>query len=301
METSFGRLATEHSNPSTKNLHELSTIQMVQLMNDLDAQVPLAVARAQTQIAQAVDLAVKSVSQGGRLVYIGAGASGRMAALDAGECPGTFGVTPDTVISVLPKGKAARFCVIDDPEDSDRQAREDLMEISLFKKDLVIALAASGRTPYAVGALLYAKEVGCKTVSIACNENAPLSQYGDVAVEVLTGPELLTGSTRLKAGTAQKLIVNMISTLTMTKLGKVYQNYMVDVKITNEKLLHRALRMIQEITGVCEEQAENYLQQAGGHVKTALVMILGDCSPIQAAKRLKLAQGFVGKAIETHN
>ena len=267
-------LDTEQRNQNTKNIDQLSTLEVLEKINAEDATVPLAIKKVLPAIEKIVNLAYASIKEGGKVIYVGAGTSGRLGILDASECPPTYGVSPEMFQGLIAGGKDAIFKAKEGAEDSLTLAQKDLEEIHLNKNDLVIGIAASGRTPYVIGALQYAKKVGASTASIACSSHARISQYADAPVEVITGAEVICGSTRMKAGTAQKLVLNMISTTTMIKLGKVYQNYMVDVQPTNEKLKTRAIHMIQEITGVSDEKAQALYKESHAHVKVAIVMAL---------------------------
>jgi len=248
-------------------------------------------------IQQVVAQVIQSFQSGGRLIYIGAGTSGRLGVLDAAECVPTFGVSPKMVVGLIAGGERALIKAVEGAEDSKTLAVEDLQALQLTPNDTVIGIAASGRTPYVIGGLDYAREIGAATAALSCNKQAIISQHADLRIEVETGPEVLTGSTRLKAGTAQKLVLNMISTAAMIGVGKVYQNLMVDVQSTNEKLEVRAKRMIVEATGVDLETAARYFTSANGHVKTAIVMILADVSYPEAVERLQRAHGFVRDAL----
>lgn len=267
-------LDTEQRNQNTKNIDQLSTLEVLEKINAEDATVPVAIKKVLPAIEKIVDLAYTAVKAGGRVIYVGAGTSGRLGILDASECPPTYGVSPEMFQGIIAGGKEAIFKAKEGAEDSLTLAQKDLEEIHLSKNDLVVGIAASGRTPYVIGALQYAQKIGASTASIACSSHAKISQYADAPVEVITGAEVICGSTRMKAGTAQKLILNMISTTTMIKLGKVYQNYMVDVQPTNEKLKSRATHMIQEITGVSKEEAQALYKESNAHVKVAIVMAL---------------------------
>ena len=290
-------LRTETRNPRTVELDQMSVEQLLQVMNSEDRKVPDAIARAIPEIAQAVDLVVRSLRSGGRLVYLGAGTSGRLGVLDAVECPPTFGTPPDLVIGLLAGGEEAMFHAVEGAEDSTELAVDDLRRIGLSSADVLVGIAASGRTPYVIAGLAHARQVGAATVSIACNPGADVSHAAHVAIELDNGPEVLTGSTRLKAGTSQKLVLNMISTAAMVRLGKVYGNLMVDVRPTNEKLVDRAVRIVAEATGCPEDEAAHALAESGQHAKTAIVMILRGVGAGDARDRLARADGFVRQAI----
>lgn len=289
--------ATESSNPLTRELDAMSVADILRVMNDEDAGVAAAVAVAIPQIVRAVDLAVAALSAGGRLVYLGAGTSGRLGVLDAAECPPTFGTDPAQVVGLLAGGPEAMFRAVEGAEDSRRLGADDLAAIGLTDRDVVVGLAASGRTPYVLGGLDHARGVGAATVAVSCTPNAQISGHADVAIEVDNGPEVLTGSTRLKAGTSQKLVLNMISTATMVRLGKVYGNLMVDVRPSNEKLVARAVRIVRAATDCDEPTARQALDEADGHAKTAIVAILCGVDAATARERLSAGSGFVREAV----
>ena len=291
------KLATERRNEKTMRLDDMSVEDMLTVMNAEDQTVAAVIQQEIPVIKQVVDRVIQSFQAGGRLIYIGAGTSGRLGVLDAAECVPTFGVSPDMVVGLIAGGERALIKAVEGAEDSKTLAVEDLQTLQLTANDTVIGIAASGRTPYVIGGLDYAREVGATTAALSCNKQAAISEHADFRIEVETGPEVLTGSTRLKAGTAQKLVLNMISTAAMIGVGKVYQNLMVDVQSTNEKLEIRAKRMIVEATGVELETAARYFTSANGHVKTAIVMILADVSYTEAVERLQRAHGFVRDAL----
>ncbi|MBB6450531.1 N-acetylmuramic acid 6-phosphate etherase [Geomicrobium halophilum] len=294
----FNNLTTEARNPMTMNLDEMSISEVLYTMNEEDQGVPKVVKGAIPKIEVLVKEVVQSLKGGGRLIYVGAGTSGRLGVLDAVECPPTFGVPSSTVIGQIAGGDAAFTKAKEGAEDSKEAGQKDLKQLSLTSKDVVIGLAASGRTPYVIGALQYAQTCGAVTGSVSCNVSATVSEYADYSIEVDTGAEVLTGSTRLKAGTAQKLVLNMISTSAMIGVGKIYENLMVDVKATNNKLIQRSHNIIMEATGVDEKTAARAFHQSGQHVKTAIVMILADISETEAKSRLTEANGFIKKAIQ---
>ncbi|EEL35978.1 N-acetylmuramic acid 6-phosphate etherase [Bacillus cereus Rock3-28] len=290
-------LSTEHRNEKTTNLDEMSIKEVLQSMNEEDRTVALAVEKEIEHIEKVVQTVIKSFEEEGRLIYIGAGTSGRLGILDAVECPPTFG-TDDKMVQGFIAGELKAFTkAVEGAEDREELAEEDLKSIGLNEKDTVIGIAASGRTPYVIGGLKYAHSVGASTASISCNKNAEISKYAKLNVEVETGAEILTGSTRLKAGTAQKLVLNMISTASMIGVGKVYKNLMVDVQSTNEKLVERSKRIIVEATGVSYEVAAKYYEKANRNVKVAIVMVLLQCEYGEALEKLKEAKGFVKKAL----
>ena len=275
----------------------MSELEIVTVMNEEDARVPLAIAKCLPQIAQAAAWAVEAFEQGGRLFYMGAGTSGRLGVLDAAECPPTFGVPQGMVVGLIAGGEKAFIVAVEGAEDSRELAVQDLQSHHLTAKDFVVGIAASGRTPYVLGGLDYARSVGCHTAAIACNPGSAVGKAADLAIEVNCGPEVLTGSTRLKSGTAQKLILNMISTASMVRIGKAYQNLMVDVMQTNEKLHTRAENIVMDATGVERSVARHAIDEAKGSVKTAITMLLADCDAAEAARRLEASHGHVREAI----
>lgn len=290
---------TEAQNPRTRRLDAMSVEELLRVMNAEDARVPDAVARQIPQIARAVELVVQALRAGGRLIYLGAGTSGRLGVLDAAECPPTFGTDPGQVVGLLAGGQGAMFRAAEGAEDRAQDGVRDLTELGLTDRDVVVGIAASGRTPYVIGGLDHARAAGAATVSIACNPGAEVSRHAQVAIELDNGPEVLTGSTRLKAGTSQKLVLNMISTAAMVGLGKVYGNLMVDLRPTNEKLLARAVRIVREATDCDEDTARAALAAADHHAKTAIVAILCGISADAARDRLAAADGFVRGAVDT--
>ncbi|MET8358935.1 N-acetylmuramic acid 6-phosphate etherase [Micromonospora sp. NPDC005171] len=290
-------LGTETRNDKTSDLDRMSPTELLLAMNDEDRTVADAVRRAVPDIAAAVDVIVASLRQGGRLIYLGAGTSGRIGMLDAVEIPPTFGTTPDRVVGLLAGGARAFGVAVEGAEDDPTRAVADLDEVGLTARDTVVGLAASGRTPYVVGGLDHARARGAATVSVACNTDAVTSRHADVAIEVPTGPEVLTGSTRLKAGTAEKLVCNMLSTATMARLGKVYGNLMVDMNATNEKLVDRARRIVAEAADTDLDTAARALAAAHGHAKTAIVLLLANCTAEEAAARLRAADDDVRAAV----
>lgn len=292
---------TETRNPSSANFDQLSTIEMVRLMNQSDALVPLAVAAVLPQIAQAVDWTVAALENGGRLFTMGAGTSGRLAVLDAVELLPTFSLPPGQVIPLLAGGTEAMFHSIEGMEDDPEQGRADLAAHDFHARDLLLTVAASGRTPYALGGLAYAKELKAKSIALVCNNESAMAAAADCAIEVVVGPEVLTGSTRLKAGTSQKMVLNMISTCAMAKRGKVFGNLMVDVRPSNEKLRLRAVRIVREATGREKAVAQGLLEEAQWDVKTAVVMGLMGVDAAAARARLDNANGYVRAAIDSGN
>lgn len=297
MKIMLEKLATERRNQRTMELDDMTVEEILTVMNEEDQSVAGVIRQEIPVIKQVVAQVIQSFQAGGRLIYIGAGTSGRLGVLDAAECVPTFGVSPKMVVGLIAGGERALIKAVEGAEDSKTLAIEDLQALKINANDTVIGIAASGRTPYVIGGLDYAREIGAATAALSCNKEAIISQHADFRIEVETGPEVLTGSTRLKAGTAQKLVLNMISTAAMIGVGKVYQNLMVDVQSTNEKLEVRAKRMIVEATGVDLETAARYFTSANGHVKTAIVMILADVSYPEAVERLQRAHGFVRDAL----
>lgn len=298
MSLSLKNMSTETRNQNTMNLDTMTPLELVTVMNQEDTKVPEAIKPALPNIAQCVSWAIESIESGGRIIYMGAGTSGRLGVLDAVECPPTFGVAPEMVVGLIAGGERAFVKAVEGAEDSRQLGHDDLANIHLEKRDIVIGIAASGRTPYVLGGLAYAQEVGCHTVAISCNPGSAIGEAAELAIEVVPGPEVLTGSTRLKAGTCQKLILNMISTATMVSTGKAYQNLMVDVMQTNEKLHVRAQNIVMEATGVDREVAKQKIAQANGSAKTAITMILADCDLEEATARLEKAKGHVRAAIQ---
>ena len=291
-------LVTEQRNLNSMHVDSLSALEIVQLMNQEDKQVPLAIEKCLPQIAQAVECIVAAFQQGGRLVYIGAGTSGRLGVLDASECPPTFGVSPEMVKGIIAGGERALRHPIEGAEDSKEQAVVDLQTIHFSSKDVLVGIAASGRTPYVIGALEYAKSLGSVTVSIASNPNSAMANIVDIAIDTVVGSEVLTGSSRLKSGTAQKLVLNMLTTASMILMGKCYQNLMVDVQASNEKLKARAIRIVMQATDCDKALAEETLKQADQNAKLAIMMILSGLDRAQAEALLEKHQGKLQLALK---
>ena len=291
-------LITEQRNPNSMHVDSLSALEIVQLMNEEDKQVPLAIEKCLPQIAQAVERTVAAFQQGGRLVYIGAGTSGRLGVLDASECPPTFGVSPEMVKGIIAGGERALRHPIEGAEDSKAQAVFDLQTIHFSSKDVLVGIAASGRTPYVIGSLEYAKSLGSVTVSIASNPNSAMANIVDIAIDTVVGPEVLTGSSRLKSGTAQKLVLNMLTTASMILMGKCYQNLMVDVQASNEKLKARAIRIVMQATDCDKALAEETLKQADQNAKLAIMMILSGLDRAQAEALLEKHHGKLQLALK---
>ncbi len=293
----LNNMMTETRNPDTMHLDEMSALEIVTAMNREDRKVPEGIEPVLPQIAAVVETVEAAFRNGGRLFYLGAGTSGRLGVLDASECPPTFGVEPGMVVGLIAGGDRALRFPIEGAEDSRELGRKDLEEHDLCARDVVVGIAASGRTPYVLGALDYARSIGCKTAAIACNKGSAVGQAADIAIEAQVGPEVLTGSTRLKAGTAQKMILNMITTGAMVRIGKAYQNLMVDVVQSNEKLETRAENIVMAATGVERSQARQTIDAAGGKVKLAITMILTGRDVEQAAQLLEEAGGRVRDAL----
>ena len=291
-------LITEQRNSNSMHVDSLSALEIVQLMNEEDKQVPLAIEKCLPQIAQAVERIVAAFQQGGRLVYIGAGTSGRLGVLDASECPPTFGVSPEMVKGIIAGGERALRHPIEGAEDSKTQAVVDLQTIQFSSKDVLVGIAASGRTPYVIGALEYAKSLGSVTVSIASNPNSAMANIVDIAIDTVVGPEVLTGSSRLKSGTAQKLVLNMLTTASMILMGKCYQNLMVDVQASNEKLKARAIRIVMQATDCDKALAEETLKLADQNAKLAIMIILSGLDRAQAEALLEKHHGKLQLALK---
>jgi len=294
----FGALITEQRNPKSMQLDAMSTLQILELINDEDGTVAGGVRRALSEIARATELVTESIRNGGRVFYVGAGTSGRIGSLDASEWRPTFGTDPDLVQVLIAGGSSATVDAASGFEDDAELGARDVKSRGVRRGDMVVGLAASGRTPYVIGALRAARSAGAATVGICCNPDAPMTTVVDVAIVAIVGPEVLTGSTRMKAGTAQKLILNMISTAAMVRLGKVYSNLMVDMAPANKKLLDRARRIVAEAASIPIGEAAKVLEAAGGRVKLTIVMAVLRCDLKDAEQRLERAGGFVRKALE---
>lgn len=292
-------LTTESRNSSSLNIDKVSTLDMVKIINNEDKKVSLAVEKELVKIAEAIDGIVSGMQKGGRLIYIGAGTSGRLGILDASECPPTYGVSEELVQGIIAGGTEAIFRAKEGAEDSKELAIEDLKSKNITENDTIVGLAASGRTPYVIGGLEYANKIGALTVSITCNANSEVAKVSKVSIAPVVGAEVVTGSTRMKAGTAQKLVLNMLSTGTMIKLGKVYGNLMVDVRATNKKLVERAKKIVCEATGVDREVAEKVLKETNYDVKLSILMILTGLDINEAKEKLTQNKGYIAKAMET--
>jgi N-acetylmuramic acid 6-phosphate etherase len=293
----LAKLLTEQRNPASTELDSLSTTEILKLINSQDKLVALAVEHEIPYIASAVEIIVSAFRNGGRLIYVGAGTSGRLGVVDASECPPTFGTEPGMVRGLIAGGNAAMFQAQEGAEDNENQAVTDMDELSLTGNDVVCGIAASRRTPYVVRAVARAREVGASTLYVTTNPRSSFNLEVDVAICPEVGPEVLMGSTRMKSGTAQKLVLNMLTTASMVKLGKVYENMMVDLQLTNKKLEERAKRIVMTVAGVDYDTAADTLAKAGGHVKTAIVMLVAKVGKGEASKRIREADGFVRAAI----
>jgi len=292
------QLVSEERNPRTMGIDLMATPEIVKTINAEDRLVPEAVGKTLPQVAQAVDKIVEAFGKGGRLVYIGAGTSGRLGVLDASECPPTFGVPPTMVVGVIAGGLGALVSAVEGAEDNAEGGAADLRAIDLTNRDVVVGIAVSGRTPYVIGALNYAKSLGAVTVGLTCNPDSAIAGLADISIAPLVGAEVVTGSTRLKSGTAQKLVLNMLSTASMIRIGKTYQNLMVDVRTSNEKLLARAVRIVMQATDCPEQVAEAALERTGNDVKLAILTILTGLDVAEARTAMAGAGGFLRRALE---
>lgn len=298
MKINLNGLTTESRNINTMDIDKVSTVEMLKKINNEDKNVPLAVEKEIPQIAKLIEESVQRMKKGGRIIYIGAGTSGRLGVLDASECPPTYGVSAEIVQGVLAGGEEAMFRAKEGAEDSEELAIKDLKDRNLNENDIVIGIAASGRTPYVIGGLKYAREIGALTASIACNESSAISREAEIEIAPVVGAEAVTGSTRMKSGTAQKLVLNMISTGVMIKLGKVYENLMVDVKATNEKLVERSKKIVMEATGASREEAEEKLNETDFDVKLSIFIILSELNKDEAKEILERNNGYIAKALQ---
>lgn len=294
----LGKLSTEQRNPNTAQIDSVSTLEMVRLINEEDKKVALAVEQVLPEIAQAIDLIAAQFKRGGRLFYIGAGTSGRLGILDASECPPTYGVDFGMVVGLIAGGDGAIRKAVEGAEDSRELGMNDLKAHNFNVEDVLVGLAASGRTPYVIGGLTYAKTLGAHTIAIACTQHSQIGSLAEIAIEPLPGPEVVTGSTRMKAGTAQKLVLNMLSTGAMIKIGKVYGNLMVDVQASNEKLVERCKRIVCEATGVDRPRAEELLNLTRYDVKLAILIQKTGLAPEAATQLLQQAEGYLQQAID---
>lgn len=299
MRTNLDNLVTEKVNQSTNNIDKVSTLEMVAMINEEDKKVAFAVEKELPQIAKAVDTIVQAFEKGGRLIYVGAGTSGRLGVLDAAECPPTYGVSYEMVQGIIAGGKEAIFKAQEGAEDNLELCAEDLRKIKFTPNDVLVGIAASGRTPYVIGGLNYANSIGAATVAVTCNPDSEISKIAKISIAPVVGPEVVSGSTRMKSGTAQKMVLNILTTGSMIKLGKVYHNLMVDVKASNEKLLERAKRLVVEATGASREEAEKILVENEYDVKLSIMMIKSGLSKEEASELLSLNKGFISRALES--
>ncbi|BCR27272.1 N-acetylmuramic acid 6-phosphate etherase [Aeromonas caviae] len=295
MTIDLSSMITETRNPASVEIDQLSTLEMLRVINQEDQQVALAVGQLLPEIARAVDAIAAAFGKGGRLVYIGAGTSGRLGILDASECPPTYGVSAEQVIGLIAGGHKAILQAVENAEDDAELGARDLKNIQFCANDVLVGIAASGRTPYVLGAMAHASAVGATVCSISCNPGSPLARAADISMVAVVGPEIVTGSSRMKAGTAQKLILNMLSTGAMIRTGKVYGNLMVDVEATNAKLVERQKRIVMEATDCDRTTAERALAEADNHCKTAIVMILAGLTADEARHRLQSSNGFISQ------
>jgi N-acetylmuramic acid 6-phosphate etherase len=291
-------MTTEASNPDSVDLDRLDTLELVQLINAEDAKVAAAVGEAATPIAAAIDVIAARLASGGRLIYVGAGTSGRLGVLDAAECPPTFNADPEQVIGLIAGGPSALTNAVEGAEDSPELAIEDLQAIDLSEKDAVVGIAASGQTPYVLAALDHARSIGAAAIGFACNQGAAIEEHADIMITVVAGPEVLAGSTRMKAGTATKMVLNMLTTGAMVRLGKTYGNLMVDLQATNAKLVTRTVGILQKLSGLTATDAEALLQSCDGELKTAIVCNKLDLSPDAARTKLDAASGRLRLALD---
>jgi N-acetylmuramic acid 6-phosphate etherase len=298
MKLDLSQMITEGRNLASQNIDELSTEAMLRVINDEDKKVALAVEAIVPQIAAAVDAICAAFQAGGRLIYCGAGTSGRLGILDASECPPTFGTPREQVIGLIAGGHTAILQAVENAEDNREQGAQDLKDIHFSRHDVLVGIAASGRTPYVLGALAYANELGATTVSLTCNPGSAMSQVAAIALTPVVGPEVVTGSSRMKAGTAQKLVLNMLTTGSMIRSGKVYGNLMVDVEATNQKLVQRQVNIVMQATDCGEATASAALTACGGHCKTAILMVLADLAADEAKALLSQHQGFIRQALQ---
>ena len=291
------KIDTEQQNKNTINLDQMSVREALTVMNQEDKKVAKAIEKVLPEIEKSVHVIIEKFNVGGRLIYIGAGTSGRLGVLDAAECPPTFGAPKEQVVGIIAGGEKAFTEAIEGSEDNIEMGKEDLEKIGLTKNDVVVGLAASGRTPYVIGALEYANSLQAPTVAIACTRESEIGQVANIAIEATPGPEVLTGSTRLKAGTTQKLILNMLSTISMVGIGKAYKNLMVDVQPSNEKLISRAINIVMQATGVEEAVARKKMEESEGNVKAAILMILLDIDKETAEQKLVETKGHIRQSL----
>ncbi|AND42158.1 N-acetylmuramic acid 6-phosphate etherase [Cytobacillus pseudoceanisediminis] len=295
------KLNTEQRNPKTMEVDLMTTEEIITIINQEDAIVPNAIAREIPHIVKVVDEITDSFKKGGRLIYVGAGTSGRLGIIDASECPPTYGTDPEMVVGIIAGGKEAMTEAVEGAEDDSEQGRQDVADIHLSDRDVLVGIAASGRTPYTIGALQYGNEVGAVTVAVACTKDSEMGRIAKYTIAPITGPEVVTGSTRMKAGTAQKLVLNMLTTASMIKLGKVYGNLMVDVQMTNEKLFKRAENIVKMATGASDEEAQTALKEQNHNTKAAILQILTGLKGEAAARLLKKHNGYLREAIAEYH
>ncbi|MFI3200822.1 MAG: N-acetylmuramic acid 6-phosphate etherase [Eubacteriales bacterium] len=295
----LSKIATEQRNESTLHIDELSTMEMIRLINEEDKKVALAVEKETEKIAKAVDMIVEGLQNGGRLIYVGCGTSGRLGILDAVECPPTYSTNPDLVVGLIAGGERAIFKAVEGAEDRSELGEEDLRDMKITKHDTIVGIAASGRTPYVIGAMKYAKTIGCKVIGVTCYGGSEIDQLADVGIAPMPGPEVVTGSTRMKSGTAQKMVLNMLSTGAMIRMGKVYGNLMVDVKASNEKLVQRCISIVETAAQCSREDAIKALEASEYHAKTAIVMIKKELDVEEAIKLLEQVNGQVLRAVSS--
>ena len=298
MAVDLKKLDTERRNPRTANIDTLSSLEMAKLINAEDHHCAEAVEAVLPQIAQSIDIIYEKIRSGGRLFYAGAGTSGRLGVLDAAECPPTYGVDPGLVVGLIAGGPSAFLKAIEGAEDSAELGKQDLIDRQFTDKDALVGIAASGRTPYVIGAMDYARSVGASVIALVCTHNSEMSHHADITIDPVPGPEVVTGSSRMKSGTCQKLVLNMLSTCVMIKSGKVYGNLMVDVQATNQKLVRRAISIVCEATGETEEKAKAALDQCGFSCKTAIVMLLLGLDAAAAKAALDKADGRIAQAVK---
>ncbi|WP_198160458.1 N-acetylmuramic acid 6-phosphate etherase [Photobacterium jeanii] len=301
MKIDLTQMVTESRNPASQDIDTLSTLDMLKVINDEDKKVALAVEQTLPTIAKAVDAIAAAFQQGGRLIYVGAGTSGRLGILDASECPPTFGSAPEQVVGLIAGGHTAILRAVENAEDNETLGEQDLRDINFTAKDVLVGIAASGRTPYVLAAMHYAKQQGATVACISCNPQSAMVEAADISMTPIVGAEVVTGSSRMKAGTAQKLILNMLTTGAMIRTGKVYGNLMVDVEATNAKLVERQKRIVMEAAGCDRNSAEHALNACNGHCKTAIVMLLTNSDAEQAKGLLTQHHGFTRAAIDSNH
>ena len=299
--TTLTHLTTEAHNPASQEIDSLSAIEIVRLMNEQDAGIAAAVAQQSESIAAAIELIATQFRQGGRLIYMGAGTSGRLGVLDASECPPTFSTPPEMVVGLIAGGHDALTRAIEGAEDHPEFGRRDLSDTGLTDRDVVVGIATSGRTPYVIGGLQYANSIGATTIGFSCNEECDLKPHCKIMIAPIVGPEVISGSTRMKAGTATKMVLNMLTTGAMVRIGKTYGNRMVDLRATNEKLTQRSRRIVAELTGVSPDEATDLLERCGGEVKTAIVAHLRCLAPEDARQCLVDAGGHLRGALDSES